>query len=130
MSGLENSLLQFWLFNHSITAKHSMNAIANLFKPAHDHMLAKTASARQILSELAAMPPYHPSLEQYELEDGLVSLNCFYEIDPGQQETETDPRIHMQLNLIHCYVGNIDVVKGLTTTQAEDIEAAILGSLE
>lgn len=107
-----------------------MNAIANLFKPAHDLMLANTSAARQILCDLAALPPYHPSLEQYETEDGLVSLNCFYEIDPAQEETETDPRIHMQVNLIHCYVGNIDVVKGLTTTQAEDIEAAILGSLE
>ena len=107
-----------------------MNAITDLFKPAYEHTMANTSAATQILRDLAALPPYHPSLEQYETEDGLVSLNCFYEIDPAQEETDTDPRIHMQVNLIHCYVGNIDVVKGLTATQAEDIEAAILGSLE
>ncbi len=33
-----------------------MNNIANLFKPAHDHMMANTQAAAQILADLGAEP--------------------------------------------------------------------------
>ena len=107
-----------------------MNQVTQIFKASYDHTMRNTAAATQILREIAALPPYHPNLEQYETEDGLVKLNCFYEVDPAEEETETDPRYHMQVKLCHVYVGNIDVIKGLTSTEAEYLEAAIKGTLE
>ena len=104
-----------------------MNNITALFKPAQDHYMKSTAAARDILRDLAALPPYHPDLEDYTFEDGLIEFQCFYEVEPAEPETDIDPPILQQVILCHVYVGNIDVLKALTSSQRGRVIEAIEG---
>lgn len=65
-----------------------MNNIANLFKPAHDHMLANTQAAAQILADLGAMPVERSSFN----DDDWYTYNTeTLELQAGRGSHYTNP---------------------------------------
>ena len=106
-----------------------MNQIDKLFQPAHDHATKNAIAAQQIMQSLRDLPPYHPGLEEFEFEAGILNLQCFYEVEPAQEETRIDPPIDRQVILCYVYVGNIDVLKALTDAEKATIVEAIKGAI-
>lgn len=77
-----------------------MSNIANLFKPAHDHMLANTRAAKQILADLGAMP---------------VERSSFNDDDSYEYVTDTLQLVHVHSH--YCrdikHPANHTVAKGM-----------------
>jgi len=90
---------------------------------------AHDRAAALILADLKRLPPCHPALEsiELELESFGMTLNCFYEVEPEQSETDIDPAIPAQYNLAYAYIGHIDVTEALTPAQRSYIECEIEG---
>ncbi len=94
-----------------------------------EHDMRNDQFAASLLAELKKLPPCHPELESVELEFeqfGMM-LNCFYEFEPEQTETEIDPPYAAQYNLAYAYIGHIDITQALTPAQRSYIESAIEG---
>lgn len=94
---------------------------------AHDN--ANTVFAQKIMQQIKALPPYHPECEEYTHDDGLIELKCFYTFEKGVKEDAVNPSEPDLVTLHYCYVGNVNIMAGLTSAHKMAIEAVIMGYL-
>lgn len=105
-----------------------MNPIFDLARSmSHDER--NTQFAASILAKLAALPPSHPECDEYTNDDGLVTLKCFYTFEKGASEDAVNPAEPDAVTLHFCYVGNVNIMAGLTSAQKMAIEEEIMMAL-
>jgi hypothetical protein len=82
--------------------------------------------AAKILQQIKDLPPYHPQCDEYTHDDGLIKLKCFYTFEKGVPEDAINPAEPDLVTLDYCYVGNVNIMAGLTSVQKMAIEAEIM----
>jgi hypothetical protein len=93
------------------------------------HFEANNQLANKILQQIKDLPPYHPQCDEYTHDDGLIELKCFYTFEKGVPEDAINPAEPDLVTLDYCYVGNVNIMAGLTLVQKMAIEAEIMGTL-